>query len=538
MKKQLISHQNLWDKLKRIKVFCILISMSQIGLTQGTFEFVEHTNMYISDGGGICQDEDGYYYAIGHGNDTLGYSQQGIYIAKFKEDGTLVYKNYHEKYGVIHFANLSNDVYLVNEEVVFGITSTGINCFGSVIFANKDNGTINDEICIESESEFTLALMDLDFIEKDSSFVIYTRTLDTLTMDNNYQISFIKNKAISNSLQFGYPYIDDFPSSFEVKDSIVYMNILHQFGTDFDSSFSENQLVASDLNGNILWEREPNNSAQIDTSEILASSIIVDDSHNLIIATHEYIKYEAPFGNGVLYPMLEKRNRNGEVLWQRKMGLGGYSSQFNLAQEVIFSHDKDGYIVVGAVSDLDNRYINPSNSYEFPGFMAKVSNEGDSLWMRTFSIYENEGAIHSFRDVIQTIDDGYALYGQMWQSFELPEGATSPNQSYFVKVDQYGCLVPDCHIADTISNVIYNIEEEIKVYPNPAFDKLHIYKPGDEKADIFVFDNCGKNLITTKSNFGNETISINIESWMPGIYFIKVVNRKTNKFKIEKIIID
>jgi hypothetical protein len=52
------------------------------------------------------------------------------------------------------------------------------------------------------------------------------------------------------------------------------------------------------------------------------------------------------------------------------------------------------------------------------GFLQKVNEVGDSLWLRTYSYINDTSCYlieeHNIRSVVQSPDNGYILYGDLW----------------------------------------------------------------------------------------------------------------------------
>jgi len=61
---------------------------------------------------------------------------------------------------------------------------------------------------------------------------------------------------------------------------------------------------------------------------------------------------------------------------------------------------------------------------------------------------------------------------------------TQPTQQgWLIKVDEYGCLVPGCHIIDDVDEAAAP-SPQWKLYPNPASDFLNVFfDPGERPAE-------------------------------------------------------
>ena len=92
----------------------------------------------------------------------------------------------------------------------------------------------------------------------------------------------------------------------------------------------------------------------------------------------------------------------------------------------------------------------------------------------------------------------------------------STSATYSFVVDKNRAL-----IANFISTVGIddNSLQEIRIYPNPAQDILNIDFPSDNNAVVYIFDNAGQVLITTKER------RINISHLAKGNYLVKIKER-------------
>ena len=94
-----------------------------------------------------------------------------------------------------------------------------------------------------------------------------------------------------------------------------------------------------------------------------------------------------------------------------------------------------------------------------------------------------------------------------------------------LKVDEYGCLVPDCQniiIDDTSEEE--SIGFELKMFPNPTKDLLNVFvriQQGNKKINFPIFDSMGKEQKSFTSFHQEETLMINVQAFPKGIYFLE-----------------
>ena len=100
------------------------------------------------------------------------------------------------------------------------------------------------------------------------------------------------------------------------------------------------------------------------------------------------------------------------------------------------------------------------------GMICKLTSEGDSLWVRKYA-WDDENFIGGFfRDMTTTLEGGFICTGTAYWSEDHPSQDT-----WVMKVDEYGCLVPGCQVG--VIEKDQNVGFEL--YPNPAHDVLSAY---------------------------------------------------------------
>jgi hypothetical protein len=152
---------------------------------------------------------------------------------------------------------------------------------------------------------------------------------------------------------------------------------------------------------------------------------------------------------------------NGAVIWERYIAP---SVQNSLPYKIL--ETSDGGIIVGGNRRTNFPIVEEGPWYEFRGSLWKLSAEGDSLWLRTYAFADGHPC--HFRDVIETPDGGFAAVGVAQAS----PGYVS-DDTWVVKVDEHGCLVPGCHLVG-----VEELEAKggrMLVYPNPVRGVLNVY---------------------------------------------------------------
>jgi hypothetical protein len=153
---------------------------------------------------------------------------------------------------------------------------------------------------------------------------------------------------------------------------------------------------------------------------------------------------------------------DGTVMWDRV-----YQSMRSGNVSFIKPIELEDHSLVFAARDRAPVYENGEIvAYPNAGVLAKVTAEGDSLWLRRFIWDEEQWTGGYFWDFIQTPDGGFIACGDVQLNDDYPSQDT-----WVVKVDEHGCLVPGCHVGV----VEEGMQVGFKTYPNPATDIINMY---------------------------------------------------------------
>jgi len=112
-----------------------------------------------------------------------------------------------------------------------------------------------------------------------------------------------------------------------------------------------------------------------------------------------------------------------------------------------------------------------------PGFVLKITQQGQPLWYRFISPPQAEGnnagaEWTKIKGITPTSDGGYIMAGEYFSSPGniFPEGIQT---AFAAKVDEFGCLEPGCQIGDGIAELT-KANLGLQVYPNPASETVNV----------------------------------------------------------------
>ncbi len=210
---------------------------------------------------------------------------------------------------------------------------------------------------------------------------------------------------------------------------------------------------------------------------------------------------------------IQKIDLEGNVIWDKRYGPSDYDNRLSNIRQTF----DGGYIVAGHV--FTGGYPNPWMS----GWLMKLNAEGDSLWYRTYYNVNGTYDLNYLYDVIPTTDNGFAACGQVW-------GTVTGNtqHAWAIKVDSMGCDTPGCVTGTSVVELSPyggSRGEVFHIWPNPASSRLNVQSyelcVEGQKA-ITVFDIYGRKVQEIKVPARTETISIDVENWGRGLYFLRL----------------
>ncbi len=262
------------------------------------------------------------------------------------------------------------------------------------------------------------------------------------------------------------------------------------------------------------------------------------DSRNEIVCTHEKralidttLQVSDPNNDNLLIPGMMKFDEEGKHLWTVDIGNNiNNTSFYGTWEAVIESQEKDGYIIAGSESYLSER----RDTLLASAALAKVSLDGDSLWMRRYS-YEREGAVAAdeFNDVYPTSDGGYIAVGR--SSGYRTVGVDSPSlYSIILKVDSEGRL-------DTATTSVITVDEQedsILIFPNPSSGRVCIQQEGQEFYNAELLSPSGQLIKKFELLADNHHVILSSDTFSEsGMYLLRLRN-KQGEIKAKKIVVE
>jgi len=207
--------------------------------------------------------------------------------------------------------------------------------------------------------------------------------------------------------------------------------------------------------------------------------------------------------------LLIKLDSNGNNVWIKKEKFGNYT--FQNYGDIYFT--PDGNLL--CIGEVGKETPNLPQTDDIQILVTKYNLDGNVIWFREYGkpdFFEYDYGSYIAKDGGIVITGRYEnLYNPFYDV-----------QTYVMKLDDCGCLIPNCD-PNCIASGIKESKKlhEIKVYPNPATNKLSI--ESNQNIDSYII----YNLLGEKQLEGRYKDNIDISMLSNGMYLIQIENTTT-----------
>jgi hypothetical protein len=500
--------------IKRILII-ILVNISLSICTNGQIRFNKRvvidslpkviTSIYPTDS---C------YYGIGVVSDSINLLSFGNSFYKFDLEGNLLFEkrltNPHksfEAWGQIK-KNKSEEL------VTFGYsqdTST-IHWKSWFVKYNTNGDTILTKHQISPNYNTTgdPFFSPLDFLVTPDSGYIFIATTASNTLKDIAVVKLNKNGEEEWSKTYGNVYDDVVYNIIHDGDNYIICGTTNLNNQSQTSTISSLYLFSIDSIGNQLWSYVAPQEEDI----LIAHDIVKTNDGGYIIPSA--IKTGIINNNDYYVGSTLKLDSNFDVEWHNPI-FHAPASSINYLYDIVETEIDTAFTVWGIQHGFND------TTWGIQPWLAKVSIDGDSLWSRSYTFLGLAPHFrHQFFDVRSTFDGGYIMCGE---SIDFsPDGSGDGAKGWLLKVDKYGCIVPECHLNTSTEYLEKQYQFVIKTYPNPTSDFLNIYFKHQQNREDGLFrliDLNGRVLLEFNADRNETTYIIDVEKYSNGIYFLQ-----------------
>ncbi|MBX2926654.1 MAG: T9SS type A sorting domain-containing protein [Saprospiraceae bacterium] len=282
----------------------------------------------------------------------------------------------------------------------------------------------------------------------------------------------------------------------------------------------QNHIFQVDETGAVEWTYlSPNSTGLLGGA---ADMVLLDDG-SLIVASRVGQEYYFPASSQVRFDKyIFKLNPMREIEWELTFPQPTPTMDLARLTNIIATSDGSGFVAAG----MHAQDFPSQNAFSLKGWLGKVSPSGDSLWTRQYVGIDQLNNRHTIYDLKETPDGGFILCGESRNPNTLAPGEIA-QQAWLLKLDQYGCLVPGCHITTSAAEP----EPErlhLALYPNPAAEYLNFYlrAPAGVGSEVSfrIFDAGGRLLREFPHASPDATYVVSVWDWPAGLYVLQCVS--------------
>jgi Secretion system C-terminal sorting domain len=350
----------------------------------------------------------------------------------------------------------------------------------------------------------------------DDGGFIMTGNLEMPAGINNTDILVLKTDSLGNEIfkkNLGTTSFDELSYSIINASSGYIIGALQNNGNTSIQNYSFRTLIIRiDSVGQKQWQYlSPIDSGLRDA----ANDMVLLDDGSLVVASGVGTEIDHPSVNVVYFDKyVFKLNPDGEIEWEltfKDPELTSVSRTTNLIQ----LSNGSGFLLAG----MAHVKLSPILG-SVMGWIAKITPEGDSTWIRRYAFLDQQSSAHTIYDLKETPDGGFILCGEArdWSGTD-----SIPQQAWLLKLDEYGCLVPGCYTA-TEEPAGEEPAISLAIYPNPASDYLNFYlrTPRPVREASFRIVSAGGRLMKTfQSDRPDATFIVPVWDWPAGVYFLQ-----------------
>jgi len=202
-----------------------------------------------------------------------------------------------------------------------------------------------------------------------------------------------------------------------------------------------------------------------------------------------------------------KTDSLGVVQWENTIGGNDHEVLYSIQQT------EDNGFIFGGISESDSSGDKNENSKGgYDTWLVKTDSSCHILWQKTIGGASYDGLFA----IGQTADSGYAIGARSQSNIsgDKTENSMGSGDYWLIK------------LAPPVPSSIQQISpvRSILFYPNPVRDELNV-TGFHGKADIAIFDMTGRVVKSVNTVPGNERISLDVSTLIPGIYFVEIYDK-------------
>jgi hypothetical protein len=441
------------------------------------------------------------YLCLGRGIDTIDFLG-GVYATEIDKESGQILSNYKfSQSGEFFFFNRGNSVLNIEGDPYF-IFSSSDTIYLSTYSTSQHRIVISKKIASEIP---TNSLIINDFNFKNGIFYILAgHTEGTVMLMYNHDFDHIEEFFIPEeegsmtSLKFNFLQNGNFLMSFDIFESSGKRTI---------------NIKEVDQLGNTIWKLKN----EIINERNVYAFIPIDSITYILGGVKNNLASTNPEGEQTPF-ILKFDYEERKIVAKSDFGIpiNEWYMWNSPVEEIVKSHDGNSFLCVAELYDFP---LSPDILKSY-AMVAKVDENLNTIWRRTYGYIENDYFRHDLEDIITTTDGNYLCHGTSAKTYIYP--GEIPLLSWVFKIDEDGKIVGDTSTS-TIDWEHEEYTEEISIFPNPASDVIYINQDEIKQVTYRVYDASGKLDDEFDVSSRNSSVMKDITDWSRGMKFIQII---------------
>jgi len=273
------------------------------------------------------------------------------------------------------------------------------------------------------------------------------------------------------------------------------------------------KIIKLDKYGNQLW----NTSFNINYIQYASHDVVIDKDGNIIAGINEFI-IDGDIDGDMKIHLFKFDGNTGQMIWDKEYYF--YRTVDNL---LVAQHESMGLITLddGSIIWYGHSIGDVGSNSFAAGAIMKFNTNGDSLWssLLDMPLYRDSLSMAwGIFDMKPTADNGFVGVGV--------QVGVGKSMAWVVKLDSMGHDMPGGN-GLSVAELNNTSLASLQIYPNPATDQLNIKIPSQYKqhiGQIIVYNSQGKEVDKTNIPKNTETINLNINQLLSGVYLLRLVS--------------
>ncbi|MEI6696893.1 MAG: T9SS type A sorting domain-containing protein [Bacteroidota bacterium] len=175
------------------------------------------------------------------------------------------------------------------------------------------------------------------------------------------------------------------------------------------------------------------------------------------------------------------------------------------------------------------------NYLEIP-WLLHLNIEGTVDWYKEYNMAKPYNTNHFSAtpfDIQQTLDNGFVVCGQIVNTDTI-----NGNCGWILKIDEHGCLLPNCDTITGISSYI-NIASSLEIFPNPASTSVTVkYFSDIEQGKLEIYNTMGIKAMQIQLPKGQNTYNFSVSQLPKGFYKVILKDKSYIRGQVPLVIVN